>query len=49
MKKINGVEYTTFRDLWNGGISLAEAEKDKNRLKSEIKNFRTFRPRRTSA
>jgi len=35
-KIINGVEYTTFDDLWNDPNLLTEAEKDEINLKSEL-------------
>jgi ribosome-binding protein aMBF1 (putative translation factor) len=33
---INGTEYTTFGDLWNGSTSLTQAEKDEIQLKIDI-------------
>ena len=35
-KVINGVEYTTFDDLWNSSISLTHAEKGLMQLKIDL-------------
>ena len=35
-KKINGVDYTTFDDLWNDPKLLTEAEKDEIQLKINL-------------
>lgn len=35
-KKINGMEYTTFDDVWNDPKILTEAEKDEIQLKIDL-------------
>lgn len=35
-KKINGMEYTTFDDMWNDPKLLTEAEKDEIQLKIDL-------------
>ena len=35
-KKINGIEYTTFDDLWNDPKLLTEIEKDEIQLKIDL-------------